>query len=135
MSVKNTLRKYSRQLRHNQTQAENHLWYFLRANRFQALKFKRQKVIGNYIVDFYCAKCKLIIEIDGDEHFTAEHKIYDDERSKILSLSGFKVIRYTNREIIHETKRVLDDILMEIENYSLGTSPAVSAMRLHGGTP
>ena len=110
-----TLKEYSQKLCHNQTQAENRLWFFLRANRLSFLKFRRQQVIENFIVDFYCAKYKLIIEIDGDEHFTEEHKIYDNERSKILSVKGYKILRYTNREIANWIDTVLEDILTNIE--------------------
>lgn len=74
--------QHAKTLRSNQTDAEQRLWYHLRAHRFMGLKFKRQKPIGNYIVDFVCLARKLIVEIDGGQH--AEQAGYDQRRDAWL---------------------------------------------------
>ena len=85
-------------LRKNMTKEERKLWYdFL---RMYPVRFMRQKIIGKYIADFYCAEAQLIIELDGSGHYTQEGKIYDIERTKFLNSYGLKVIRILNREIL-----------------------------------
>ncbi|MBO5280707.1 MAG: endonuclease domain-containing protein [Clostridia bacterium] len=87
----------ARELRKNMTKEEKHLWYdFLRS---YPVRFMRQRVIGRYIVDFYCAEAKLIIELDGSEHYTVEAKEYDKKRTEFLEEYGLKVIRFPNTEI------------------------------------
>ena len=84
-------------LRKNMTKEEKHLWYdFLSSYPF---KFYRQKVINNYIVDFYCAKAKLVIELDGSMHYEEEGLRYDEVRTKVLEEHGLTVIRIPNFEI------------------------------------
>ncbi len=95
-------------LRSNQTEAEERLWYHLRAHRFMDLKFKRQKPIGRYIVDFVCLEQRLIVEIDGGQH--AEQKSYDDLRTEWLNQQGFKVLRFWNNEVMHQLENVLEKI-------------------------
>ena len=87
----------ARELRKSMTPEEKHLWYdFLRA---YPVRFRRQKVLGKYIADFYCAEAKLVIELDGSGHYTPESKQYDTERTKFLEGYGLLVIRVINREI------------------------------------
>ena len=89
----------ARTLRKNMTKEERHLWYdFLRD---YPVKFQRQKVLGNYIADFYCAKAKLVIELDGSGHYTQEGKIHDETRTQFLSGYDLKVIRILNSEVIN----------------------------------
>ena len=84
-------------LRKNMTKEESHLWYdFLRT---YPVRFSRQKVLGKYIADFYCAEAKLIIELDGSGHYTDDGRQYDEERTAFLQAYGITVIRITNREI------------------------------------
>ena len=84
-------------LRKNMTKEEKHLWYdFLRT---YPVRFLRQKVLGKYIADFYCAEAKLVIELDGSEHYTPEAKLYDAIRSEFLSEYGLLVVRILNREV------------------------------------
>ena len=87
-------------LRNNLTVAEQRLWYYLRANRFLNLKFKRQKPIGAYIVDFVCVEQKLIIEVDGGQH--AEDVAYDDRRTNFLRGEGYQVLRFWNSQVLQE---------------------------------
>ncbi|MBQ5328442.1 MAG: endonuclease domain-containing protein [Oscillospiraceae bacterium] len=84
-------------LRKNMTKEERHLWYdFLQKSPF---RFSRQKILGKYIVDFYCAKAKLVIELDGSQHFEKEVREYDNKRTAFLEEYGLKIIRIPNREI------------------------------------
>jgi very-short-patch-repair endonuclease len=98
----------ARVLRSNQTQAEQRLWYYLRARRFFWLKFKRQKPVGNYIVDFVCFSPKLIIEVDGGQH--TEQEEYDDWRDRWLRNESFKVLRFWNNEVLSNTEAALESI-------------------------
>ena len=87
----------AKNLRKNMTKEEKHLWYdFLRSH---SIRFSRQKVLGKYIADFYSAEAKLVIEIDGSQHYEEEAKEYDRERTAFLEQYGLKVIRFTNGQI------------------------------------
>ena len=89
--------KRARSLRKESTKEKNHLWYdFLRDHRF---RFQRQKTIGSFIADFYCHEAKLVIEIDGSQHYTDEGKEYDQFRTEVLEEYGLTVIRFTNVQI------------------------------------
>ena len=102
------LRDRARNLRKEMTAAEKKLWYgFLKDYRHSVL---RQKPLDNYIVDFYCARLKLVIEIDGDTHGTDEEKEYDEFRTKVLEGYGLKVLRFLNNEIFNEFDYVCGEI-------------------------
>ena len=95
-------------MRKNMTPEEKHLWYdFLRE---YPIKFNRQKIIGKYIVDFYSAKAKLIIELDGSQHYEDDAIKNDMERTKFLEQYGFKVIRIPNNEIKRNFRGVCEYI-------------------------
>ena len=95
-----TLTEKARKNRKNPTPAEQKLWHeVLQSKRLDNLKFTRQKPLDEYIVDFYCAKLMLAIEIDGDTH--AGQKQYDEDRTKNLNKFGVEVIRYTNAEVLN----------------------------------
>lgn len=101
----------ARELRKNMTSAEKKLWYqYLRTFPLRVL---RQKPIDNFIVDFYCAKLKLVIEVDGDSHFSAEAKVKDEERTSILQGYGLQVIRFTNDDVLDN----FEAVCQEIESY------------------
>jgi very-short-patch-repair endonuclease len=103
------LLKYAKRLRTDQTPLEQRLWYELRAKRFEGAKFRRQVVIGRYIVDFACRIPRmLIIEVDGDTH--AFQKAYDVNRTAFLESKGYRVLRFTN----HEVGTNLEGVLMAI---------------------
>ena len=87
----------ARALRKNATPQENHLWYDFLSN--YEIRFQRQKAIDNFIANFYCHKAKLIIEIDGSQHYTEEGRKEDEFRTETLEGYGLKVIRFTNRQI------------------------------------
>jgi len=87
----------SRELRKDATKQENHLWYdFLRKHRLQ---FYRQMIIDSYIVDFYCPRAKLVIELDGSQHYEKEAMEYDALRTEYLNALDLSVLRFSNREI------------------------------------
>ena len=88
----------ARELRKNMTKEERHLWYdFLRG---YPVKFTRQKVLGKYIADFYCAKANIVIELDGSQHYEDEGLINDEKRTKYLEQYGIKVIRISNLDVL-----------------------------------
>ncbi len=102
------LRDRSRELRNNATRQENQLWY--RFLSTYSLRIHRQKVIGNYIVDFYCHRAKLVIELDGGHHFSDESLKLDELRSSFLESQGLVVLRFTNWEIEHRFSQVCQRI-------------------------
>ena len=104
------LKQRAQELRKNRTatKQEKHLWYdFLRK---QTPQFHRQVIMGNYIVDFYCPGVKLVIELDGAQHFEPESMEYDRERTQYLETLGCRVVRYTNSDIDRRFEYVCDHI-------------------------
>jgi len=97
-------------LRSNMTKAEIVLWEVLKNNQFEGYKFRRQHPIHNFIVDFYCHRLKLIIEIDGEYHLNENQQDKDLERTGILEFQGLKVIRFTNEEVLNNLNKVLEKI-------------------------
>ncbi len=90
------------------TSQERHIWYDFLRN--YPLTINRQKVIGNYIVDFYCAKAKIVIELDGSQHYDKSGKEKDKIRDDFLNSLGISVLRYSNRDINENFKAVCCDI-------------------------
>ena len=89
--------EFARKLRKEMTPWERKLWYcFLKDH---PVRFSRQKPVDRYIADFYCAKAKLIIELDGGGHYFPEMQEKDEERTRNLEKNGYKVIRFSNRDI------------------------------------
>ena len=109
----NTQLKNARQLRREMTPHERKLWYiFLRK---YPVKIYKQRIIGSFIVDFYCAAAKLVIEIDGSQHYEPQSMKYDEKRSEFLSSLGLMVLRYSNREIDTEFNSVCEQIDITIK--------------------
>jgi very-short-patch-repair endonuclease len=106
-------RKY---LRENMTVAEIVLWSVLKGKKLEGRKFRRQHSIGHYIADFYCSSEKLIIELDGQHHFTPEGLAKDKERDEHLALLNKKVLRFENREVLNNLTDVLKRIKKEFNN-------------------
>jgi very-short-patch-repair endonuclease len=98
-----------RELRKNQTKAEETLWWYLRDQKL-GVKFKRQHSIGGYILDFYCPEKKLIVELDGKIHNMKEAKEYDKIRDKFFRQLGYQILRFWNSEIERDIKKVLEKI-------------------------
>ncbi len=114
-------------LRSEQTEAEQRLWYYLRAHRFMGMKFKRQKPMGRYIVDFICHESNLIVEVDGGQH--QENAAYDQRRDAWLQEQGYTVLRFWNHEVMQQIESVLEAIRLAAEGVlsralSPGPSPA-----------
>ena len=105
------LKEYAKKLRNNSTYTEIMLWNYLKQKQIRGYDFDRQKPIDNFIVDFYCAKLKLVIEIDGDSHFSEEGKSYDKERTGILKSYGLRVIRFSNSDILNNFNTVRERII------------------------
>lgn len=95
-------------LRNNMTQEERHLWYdFLRG---YPVRFGRQKILGSYIADFYCAKAKLVVELDGSQHYENAGMAYDEKRTAFLEGYGIQVIRIPNNEVNRNFRGVCEYI-------------------------
>ena len=102
------LRKKAQILRKNMTPQEKHLWYdFLRDYR---PRFYRQKPMLTYILDFYCPTARIVVEIDGSQHFEEQAATYDDKRTQELRNIGLDILRYTNREINESFEGVCQSI-------------------------
>lgn len=93
----NKLLSIAKILRRNMTWQEKHLWYgFL---RYYPVKIYKQRIIDNFVADFYCHSARLVIELDGSQHYTERGKIYDDSRTEILEKYGLYVLRFSNKDI------------------------------------
>jgi len=115
-----TLKNYARELRKNITNTENLLWSKLRRKQLHGYQFYRQKIISNFIVDFYCPKAKLVIELDGGQHYTKNGKEGDRIRDDYLVNLGLKVLRFSDREVFENLNGVLEKIW---ENLDLRNPP------------
>ncbi|MBZ9730995.1 endonuclease domain-containing protein [Salegentibacter sp. JZCK2] len=104
------LKGYRKALRENMTSCEAFLWNFLKARRLEGKRFTRQHSIGNYIVNFYCASEKLIIELDGEVHLNSNDEEKDLKRTEYLQGLGFKIIRFENKMIFDFLPSVLKEI-------------------------
>ena len=107
------LKSNAQTLRKNMTKEENLLWYqFLRRYPCQ---FRRQYVIGNYIVDFYCHRARLVVELDGSQHYDPKEMEKDAQRSRYLESLGLKVLRFTNLDVLHRFRGVCETIDMTVK--------------------
>ena len=106
-----SLLPHARAMRKSMTKEESHLWYdFL---RYYPIRFRRQEIIGHYIGDFYCSKARLIVEVDGSQHYDAEeHVEYDEKRTAFLKSLDIDVIRFTNIDV----KRYVDGVCQTIDS-------------------
>ena len=108
------LKGFSRALRNNATEQENRLWYQML--RTYPIRFNRQRIIGDYIVDFYCDKAKLIIELDGSQHYEETGKTKDTQRDEYLNDLGIFVLRFSNKDVnenFYEVCTVIDNTVQE----------------------
>ncbi|OHE57422.1 MAG: hypothetical protein A2Z47_10310 [Thermodesulfovibrio sp. RBG_19FT_COMBO_42_12] len=104
------LKEFSQLLRKNMTDAEKLLWSKLRRKQLKGVQIYRQRIIDDYIVDFYCPKADLIIEIDGSQHYTDEGINKDKIRDNFLKIQGFKVLRFSDKEVFENLKGVVEKI-------------------------
>lgn len=117
------LKQRARTLRNNPSEAERQLWQCLRKGQLAGCKFRRQEVLGPYIVDFVCFGPKLIVEVDGGQH--GEQGAYDEARSRYLEGLGYRVIRFWNHEVLSQPNSVLARIF-EIVNVWLPRKNSVT---------
>ena len=104
------LKPLARQLRKNMTEAESLLWQRIRRKQLKGRQFYRQKNIGNYIVDFYCPSAKVIVELDGGQHYRQEGIRRDHARDKYLDSLDFTILRFSDREVFKNIEGVLERI-------------------------
>jgi very-short-patch-repair endonuclease len=109
------LKQLSRLLRENMTDAERHLWTKIRMKQLKGYQFYRQKPIGDYIVDFFCPRAKLVIEVDGSQHFLDEMTEYDRIRDEYLRSLGLRVLRFTNTDVLTHIEGVVESIVQNMK--------------------
>jgi very-short-patch-repair endonuclease len=110
------------EMRREPTAAEHELWKRLRGNRLDGYHFRRQQVIDGFVVDFYCHRAGLVVEVDGEVHLTTA--CYDRERDDVLSRLGLRVLRFTNEQVINDGDEVVRAIRSAIcRSEQVSTSP------------
>ena len=105
------LKEHARRLRKNMTDTERFLWSRIRGKQLNGYQFYRQRPIGNFIVDFYCPAARLVIELDGGQHFEEEGKTRDMLRDEYLRGIGIKVLRFSDRDVFKNIEGVIEEIL------------------------
>ena len=106
------LTRISQTLRKNMTPEERHLWYDFFKPR--GIKARRQKVMGPYVVDFFIPTAKLVIELDGSQHYEGKGPVRDEERDRFLRDNGMTVLRYSNADVKHNFAGVCEDIMTRL---------------------
>ena len=114
-----SLKEFSRDLRSHSTLSEILLWQKLRSSQFRGYAFNRQKPLGNYIVDFYCLKLDLVIEVDGNSHFFEESVMEDQERQKVIERMGLNFLRFSDLEVKRSMPIVLEEIGYFIDEFEV----------------
>jgi len=110
LAYEKKLKSIARNLRRNCTDAELLLWSKIRSKQLKGQQFYQQKTIGRYIADFYCPKSKLVIEVDGGQHYSEEGKQKDIKRDEYMMSAGITVIRFSDREVLENIGAVLEEI-------------------------
>jgi very-short-patch-repair endonuclease len=109
------LKSRARSLRANLTDAEQRLWARLRRKQVLGVQFYRQKPIGNYIADFYAPAARLVVEVDGSQHFEHPQAEHDKHRTAYLKELGLRVLRYTDRQVLLELDSVAEEIFRAVQ--------------------
>ena len=109
-----SLKPNSQKLRTTQTEAEKRLWYRVRGDQ-QGVRFYRQKPLLSYIVDFYCPNAKLVVELDGGQHYEPEHRANDKIRDAELASLALTVLRFDNYQVMTEIESVIEAIWLHIQ--------------------
>ena len=104
---------FARQLRQQQPDAENLIWYLLRNRRLAGFKFRRQHPHPPYVLDFYCHEAALCVELDGGQH--QEQRLRDTNRDAVLSAAGIRTLRFWNNQILNETEEVLTELWQALQ--------------------
>ena len=113
---KKELKNLRRELRKNLTPAEARLWKFLQNSQLEGRKFRRQHSIGRYIIDFYCPKEKIAIELEGNVHFNPVNEQYDLLRTEFLNSYNIKVVKFENKEVFEKIEIVIEIIKSNFKN-------------------
>ncbi|MDN3690043.1 endonuclease domain-containing protein [Cyclobacterium jeungdonense] len=113
------LKEFSRELRSHSTLSEVLLWQKLRARQFRGYAFNRQKPLGDYIVDFYCKRLQLVIEIDGDSHFHDESVLEDLKRQLVLEKMGLCFLRFLDGDVKKSMPSILQEIGVFIDKWEV----------------
>ncbi len=121
LPYKKQLKNTARNMRNNPTDAEKKLWRMLRGKQVNGFQFYRQKTIGRYIVDFYCAKLNLVIEVDGGGHFEETQMQADKERTVFLVGMGLNVLRFSNLDVLKN----MDGVMRTIFDKARGGNPSL----------
>ena len=110
LGARSKIYENARKLRHTSTEAEEKLWSLIRNRQLKGKKFRRQHALADYIADFYCHECKLVIELDGQFHKDEEAKQYDETRTRLLKEYNITVIRFWNAEVLDAPEKVIEKI-------------------------
>jgi very-short-patch-repair endonuclease len=124
LKYKKTLKEPSRELRKSFNQSELRLWTKVRRKQILGLQFYRQKPIGNFIVDFYAPKAKLVIEVDGSQHLEETHALRDIQRDAYLASEGLKILRFSNLDVLKNIEGVMEVIFQTVLE-RLGNNPSI----------
>jgi len=104
------LKPLSRELRSNMTDAERRLWSKVRGKQLKGCQFYRQRTIGSYITDFYCPAAKLVVEVDGSQHYSQEGAEADRRRDEYMTSQGLKVLRFSDLDVLRNVDGVVEAI-------------------------
>lgn len=118
--LEGNLTHFARELRQKPTEAESLLWRHLRNRHCAGFKFRRQYVIDNFIVDFYCPAARLAIEVDGGGHAESKQELYDEYRTGVLQEYGVRVLRFWNDEVLRQIDAVMDEIHQAVTSVERG---------------
>ncbi len=135
------LKQLSRQLRQSMTDAERHLWTKIRMKQLKGYQFYRQKPIGDYIVDFFCPRAKLVIEVDGSQHSSDEMTEYDRIRDEHMRGLGLRVLRFTNIEVLANIEGIIESIIENMQEIPLspplrkGETRTITDNKVGGASP
>jgi len=113
------LKARRKDLRQSLTPAEATLWKCLQNSQLDRKKFRRQHSVGSFIIDFYCAECRLAIELDGEGHYSPERWVYEQKRTEFLEKKSIRILRFENREVFDN----LEFVLAEIQRNLVTTPP------------
>jgi very-short-patch-repair endonuclease len=113
ITYNSNLKVSARRLRGNMTDAERMLWKYIRKKQIKGCQFLRQRPIGKYIVDFFCPEARLVLEVDGGQHYIEEGIEADRKRELFLNKQGLKILRFSNVDVL----RNIEGVIEEINNY------------------
>ena len=112
------LKDFAKNLRQNPTDAEKVLWEYLKGNQL-GQPFRKQHIVGEFIADFICLPAHLIVEVDGRYHQLPEQQVDDEMRTRWLNGQGYKVIRFTNEQVLFDTDKVVEEIKKNIKIWNM----------------